>query len=129
MKATGTFEVALSPLEASPLGAEGQVGRMSIDKTFAGDLEGASRGEMLTGGAPAEGSAGYVAIERFTGTLGGRSGAFQLQHTATMSPEGQESSIIVVPGSSSGELQGITGEFVIRIEGGQHFYDFEYSLP
>ena len=84
---------------------------------------------MLTGGSPAEGSAGYVAIERFAGSLVGRSGSFQLQHTATMTPEGQHSSITVVPGSSSGELEGLTGEFVIRIESGQHFYDFEYSLP
>jgi hypothetical protein len=38
--------------------------------------------------------------------------------------------IIVVPDSGTGELIGLTGKMMIRIEsGGKHFYDFEYSLP
>lgn len=129
MRAKGTFEVKLGPLETYNRSADAKVGRMSIDKTFAGDLVGTSQGEMLSGGSPAEGSAGYVAIERVTGTLQGRNGGFLLQHSGTMTPESQKATITVIPGSGTGGLEGIAGSMSIQIEDGQHFYDFEYTLP
>ena len=129
MAAKGTFEVKLAPLETYTQAEETKIGRMSIDKTFAGDLVGTSQGEMLSGGSPAEGSAGYVAIERVTGALQDRSGSFMLQHTGTMTPTSQESTITVVPGSGTAELQGIAGTMSIEVEDGKHFYDFEYTLP
>ncbi|MEM7051851.1 MAG: DUF3224 domain-containing protein [Acidobacteriota bacterium] len=127
--ATGTFEVSLAPLETYADAKATKIGRMSIDKTLAGDLAGSSVGEMLSGGSPAEGSAGYVAIERVTGTLHGRQGSFLLQHLATMTPESQQQTIQVVPGSGTGELTGIAGDFVIEIDQGEHSYRFEYTLP
>ena len=69
MQASGSFDVRLEPLETHNQDPGAKVGRMSIDKTFEGDLVATSQGEMLSGGSPAEGSAGYVAIERVTGTL------------------------------------------------------------
>src|SRR5690349_10347420 len=82
--AKGMFEVKLTP-QASDYKGEGvPLGRMSFDKQFHGDLEGTSQGEMLTAGSVAKGSAGYVAIERVTGTLNGRTGTFTLQHSGTM---------------------------------------------
>ena len=129
MRAKGTFEVKLNPLETYNQAAGAELGRMSIDKTFAGDLVGTSQGEMLTGGSPAEGSAGYVAIERVTGSLQGRRGSFLLQHSGTMTPTLQEATITVIPGSGTGELEGIAGTLSIEIEEGKHFYDFEYTLP
>jgi hypothetical protein len=129
MRANGTFEVKMGPLEAYNQSADAKIGRMSIDKTFAGDLVGTSQGEMLSGGSPAEGSAGYVAIERVTGALQGRSGSFLLQHSGTMTPTSQKSTITVVPGSGTGELEGIEGSMSIEIEDGKHSYDFEYRLP
>ena len=128
MEAKGTFEVKLGPLETYNQAADANIGRMSIDKTFAGDLSGTSQGEMISGGSPADGSAGYVAMERVTGTLEGRSGSFLLQHSATMTPTSQESTITVVPGSGTGELAGITGAMSIEVEEGQHLYDFDYTL-
>jgi Protein of unknown function (DUF3224) len=124
--AHGTFTVEIKPLDAPP--AEG-LGRMSIDKKISGDLVGTSKGEMFTGGDPQRGIAGYVAMEVITGTLAGRHGTFALQHSATMTPEGRELSVIVVPGSGTGELKGIRGDFKIDISGGKHSYDFDYSLP
>ena len=59
------------------------LGRFSIDKQFRGDLEASSKGEMLSAGSPST-SGGYVAIEKVTGKLNGRSGSFVLQHSATM---------------------------------------------
>jgi hypothetical protein len=124
--AHGTFSVDLHPLSPAP--AEG-LGRFSVNKTIHGDLEATSIGEMFTGGDPKKGVAGYVAIEFVTGSLGGKSGSFALQHFATMDGRGPNMQVIVVPGSGTGELAGIEGTFTIRIENREHFYDFEYALP
>ncbi len=124
--AHGTFEVKVQPLAPAP--AEGLM-RLSIDKQLHGDLEATSRGEMLSGGDPKAGSAGYVAMEVVTGKLKGKSGSFALQHSATMDASGQRMQITVVPGTSTGELKGITGTFTIIIANGQHSYSFEYALP
>ena len=78
--AAGPFEVKLTPQPSDG----SAVGRLAIEKQFHGDLEGASRGEMLTGMTAVKDSAGYVAIEQVTGTLKGRKGTFLLQHTGTM---------------------------------------------
>ncbi len=129
MKASGTFEVELSPLETYTRDPAAKIGRMAIDKTFSGDLDATSQGEMLSGGSPAEGSAGYVAIERVTGTLGGREGSFLLQHSGTMTPTAQATTITVVPASGTGELEGIAGSMSIRIENGRHLYELDYTLP
>lgn len=125
--ATGAFDVKVVPDPSAPKDAI--PGRMLIDKQIHGDLDGTSKGQMLTAGDFTKGSAGYVAIEQVTGTLAGRTGSFALQHSATMSPGAQELSIKVVPGSGTGQLAGIAGTMTIRIEGGKHFYDFEYTLP
>jgi hypothetical protein len=122
----GTFTVNIRPLPSPP--AEG-VSRHSIEKQIHGDLEATSTGEMLSGGDPRQGAAGYVAMEVVTGTLAGRSGSFAMQHFATMDAKGPELQIVVVPGSGTGELKGIAGTFNLRIESGQHYYDFDYSLP
>lgn len=124
--AHGTFTVNVQPLIPAP--AEG-LGRFSIDKMIAGDLEGTTKGEMFSGGDPKLGAAGYVAIEMVTGTLGGKKGTFALQHSATMDERGPNMQVIVVPGSGTGQLKGIAGTFNIRIENGQHYYDFDYTLP
>ncbi len=123
-RASGAFEVKLSPLEMD----EPTLGRMSIDKQFRGDLEGVSKGQMLTAGTEVKGSAAYVAVERFTGTLGGRSGSFVLQHYASLNRGTPQQSIAVVPDSGTGQLQGLAGTMTIRIADGKHFYDFDYTL-
>lgn len=127
--ARGTFTVELKP-QAEPSVLDGvSLGRMTLDKRFDGDLQGTGKGEMLTALTPVKGSAGYVAIERFTGTLQGRSGSFVFQHSGTMDQGGQRLSITVVPGSGTGGLAGITGSFRIEIADGRHSYEFEYTLP
>ena len=124
--AHGTFTVKVQPL--TPAIAEG-LGRFSIDKAIEGDLEGTTKGEMFSGGDPKQGAAGYVAIEMVTGTLNGKKGAFALQHSATMDASGLKMTVMVVPGSGTGQLKSVAGTFNIRIESGQHFYDFDYTLP
>jgi hypothetical protein len=128
--ATGPFEVKLTPLEPANKTDDNSLGRMSIDKQFHGDLEATSKGEMLTAGTVAKGSAGYVAIERVSGSLHGRSGTFILQHNATMTRGTPQLNIIVVPDSGTGQLVGLTGTMnIIIAAGGKHSYDFAYSLP
>jgi hypothetical protein len=84
---------------------------------------------MLTAMTPVKGSAGYVAIEKVTGTLHGRTGSFVFQHTGTMDHGAQSLSITVVPDSGTGALTGISGTFRLTIVDGQHLYEFEYELP
>jgi hypothetical protein len=108
--------------------AEG-FGRMTIDKQFHGALEGTSKGEMLTAGTEVKGSAGYVAIEKVSGTLQGRSGTFVLQHSGTMTRGTPELTITVVPDSGTGQLVGLAGKMTIKITAdGKHSYEFEYTL-
>ena len=128
MKATGTFDVKLNPLAPYNAAADAKLGRMSIDKQFRGDLEATSQGEMLSAMTEVKGSAGYVAIERVSGTLHGRSGSFVLQHNATMTRGEPCLNIIVVPDSGTGELAGLTGRMRIMIADGKHSYEFDYAL-
>lgn len=127
--AKGSFTVQIKPA-VEPDVAEGvALGRMTLDKQFEGDLAGIGKGEMLTALTPVKGSAGYVAIERVTGTLHGRAGSFVLQHTGTMDQGAQWLSITVVPGSGTGALAGLSGTFKLEIVGGKHLYELSYDLP
>ena len=124
--ASGSFEVQINPQAQD--NAEGStLGRMSIDKQFHGDLEGTGKGEMLTAGTDT-GSAVYVAIERVTGTLQGRSGTFVMVHHGTMTRDAQQLTITVVPDSGTDQLVGLAGTMAINIVDGKHLYDFEYML-
>jgi hypothetical protein len=129
MIAKGEFEVTLKPLDSfSPGSAGNHLGRMSIEKTFSGDLIATSRGEMLSALTPVEGSAGYVAVEQVVGTLGGVEGSFVLQHFGVT--QGGQNRLILepVPGSGTGRLAGISGTMTITIEGGKHLYELNYSF-
>ena len=128
-RATGTFEVNLTPRALEGPSYESGVGQLSIDKTFSGDLEGTSVGEMMGFRTAVDGSAGYVALEIVRGSLHGREGSFVLQHSSTMARGEQSQSILVTPDSGTGALAGLSGRLEITIEGGQHFYDLEYDLP
>jgi hypothetical protein len=125
--ASGTFDVKLTPQPAED--GDAGLGRMSIDKQFHGDLEGASKGFMLSSAAAVvKGSGGYVAMERVTGALKGRAGSFVLQHSGTMTRGTPQLSVTVVPDSATGQLEGLTGTMKIKIESGKHSYEFEYTL-
>ena len=124
--ASGTFDVKLTPQTTD--GQDAALGRMSIDKQFHGDIEGTSKGEMLTGMTSVKGSAGYVAMEKVSGTLQGRHGTFILQHSATMDRGAPQLSVTVVPDSGTEELVGLSGKLTIKIADGKHSYEFEYAL-
>ncbi len=121
----GSFEVNLQPLESSA--QDPLLGRMSIDKTFNGPLAGSSKGEMLSARTAVDSSAGYVAIEKFSGTLEGKKGSFVLQHFGIMSGGNNRLTLEVVPDSGTEELKGISGTMEIKREQG-HQYVFHYEL-
>jgi len=127
MRAQGTFEVKLSSQWEDK--AEGcTLGRFLLEKTYSGDLEATSTGEMLSALSDVKGSAGYVALERVTGSLKGRQGAFVLQHTGAMNRGAMELTVRIVPDSGAGELAGISGTMTIIIAGGLHSYELDYSI-
>jgi hypothetical protein len=126
----GTFEVKLTPLKHDDPQAEGAaILRMSIDKQFHGPLEATSIGQMLSAMTEVKGSAGYVAMERVTGELSGRSGTFVLQHSGTMNRGVPQLTLTVVPDSGNGQLVGLAGNMDIKIIEGKHYYEFAYTLP
>jgi hypothetical protein len=127
-RASGPFEVTLAPLASAWTGDPAPLARMSIEKQFSGDLSATSQGEMLSAGTAVKGSAGYVAIEKVTGTLHGRDGTFVLQHTATMNRGVPSLSISVIPDSGTGALAGLTGTMQIMIDNKRHSYIFDYSF-
>lgn len=129
MHARGTFEVKMTPQPAQDGVGDPGIGRMALDKQFHGDLEATGKGQMLAAGTDVTGSAGYVALERVSGTLHGRRGTFALQHNGTMTRGAPQLSITVVPDSGTDELQGLAGKLAITIADGKHAYDFEYTLP
>lgn len=126
LQATGTFDVQMAP-QAQDATEGSTLARFSLDKQFHGDLEATGKGEMLSARTATE-SAAYVAIERVSGTLHGRSGTFVLVHTGSMNSQSQQLSITVVADSGTEQLAGLAGELAIAIVDGKHTYSFSYSL-
>ncbi len=127
--ARGHFTVEMEPI-GTPDDAHGvAMGRMSLSKKFEGDMVGSGHGEMLTALTPVKGSAGYVAVERFSGSLHGRSGTFVFQHSGTLDQGAQRLAISVVPDSGTEGLAGIRGTFKLALAEGRHTYEFKFTLP
>lgn len=128
-RVSGAFDVAMTTAAPGEHAGRTQTGRMLLDKQYVGELAASGKGEMLSAVTDTKGSAAYVAIERVSGTLSGKAGAFVIQHAGTMSGGVQQLSISIVPDSGTGELEGITGTMAIRMVGRKHFYDLDYRLP
>jgi hypothetical protein len=124
VRAAGTFTTVMEPLATD----EDWLGHFRVLKTFEGDLSGTGRAEMLSAGTAVEGSAGYVAIDRISGTLHGRDGSFVLQHNGLMARGSATLTVTVVPDSGTGELTGLSGTFEITNENGVHGYTLDYEL-
>lgn len=128
-RAVGSFDVKMTPQAADDSTTAAAIGRLSLDKHFHGDLSATSKGTMLAAGTSIPNSAGYVALEWVSGTLGGRRGSFVLQHSGTMNRGAPHLVISVVPDSGTEQLVGLSGTMVIIITDGKHSYEFEYAIP
>lgn len=128
LHAVGAFDVKLTSQPPVENAVPAAPGRMTIDKQFHGDLSATSQGQMLAVQTGVKGSAGYVAMERVTGTLHGRSGSFVLQHSGTMDRGAPTLSVTVVPDSGTDQLTGLSGKMNIIIADGKHSYEFDYCV-
>ena len=128
MNAKGTFEIQMSAEPPYDVVDDVSLGRVSFDKQFTGALEATSKVHMIGARTPTEGSGGYVAIERVTGTLEGKRGTFVLQHNGIMARGTRTLSVTVVPDSGTGELRGLSGKMDIQIVEKKHHYVFDYEI-
>ena len=126
-QAKGTFNVNLTP-QADEMPDGLQFGRLLIDKTFNGDIEGKSWGQMISAHTAVETSAAYSAIEFVEGSVNGKRGKFALQHTGVMSGGGSSLTISVVPDSGTDELASLSGTMTIDNVDGTHHYVFTYEI-
>ncbi|MEZ4363032.1 MAG: DUF3224 domain-containing protein [Kofleriaceae bacterium] len=125
----GTFDVQVTP-EPPTSEVDGvSIARVGLVKEYHGPLSAKAVGEMIGARTPIDGSAGYVAIERVTGTLEGRRGTFVLQHSGVMTRGGKQLTVLVVPDSGTGELRELRGQLQIDIVDGKHLYTLDYELP
>jgi hypothetical protein len=126
--ASGSFEVKTIPQPPEEAAGGEAIGRLLLDKQFHGDLEAKSIGTMLGARSAVAGSAGYVAIEKITGSLHGRAGSFLLQHYGLMTRGAREQTVTIIPDSGTEALSGLSGKMMIEVEKGAHTYRLEYEL-
>lgn len=128
MHATGTFQIQMTgePPYATDDGVA--LARAVFTKQFTGDLVGDGRVEFLGARTPVDGSAGYVALERIAGTLGGRAGSFCTIHHGVMDRGARQLTITIVPDSGTGALTGLRGTMTIDIVDKVHHYTIDYAL-
>ena len=125
----GPLEVNMEP-EPPFLEQDGlTLNRNAVYKQFSGGMAGSSEAQMIAAFTGTPGSAGYVAIEHFTGSVNGKSGSFVLQHSGTMNRGDAQLTVTIVPDSGTGGLTGISGTLEIDNEDGNHSYALNYELP
>ena len=133
---TAVFVIDRTAPRALDLAGEGGVdyGGMTLWKTFSGAIDGSSVVEMLYTTTPRAdvtfAGRGYVAQERITGTVLGRSGSFALLHISTVDgTDPPVSKYVISPGSGSGDLVGMSGVGLITIDDdGAHELHLDYEL-
>lgn len=128
MNAHGTFDITMHAEPPYDTTDGVTLARVRFEKRFHGPLDATSTVHMIGARTPVANSAGYVAIERVTGTLDGRSGSFVFQHNGVMNRGALSLSLTVVPDSATGDLRGLSGSMTIEIIEGVHHYGFTYEL-
>ncbi|MDZ7773322.1 MAG: DUF3224 domain-containing protein [Balneolaceae bacterium] len=74
------------------------------------------------------GRARFVGTELFEGTVGEREGRMSLHHEGTFENGVARSTCRVVPGSGTGELEGISGEGRFEADGNKVAFRFSYEM-
>jgi hypothetical protein len=92
--------------------------RIHVVEDFSGDIEGEGVAEFLQT-TQGEDEASFVGVERVSGRIGGKAGTFVLQDEGTLKGTTVSGTWFVVPGSGTGELQGLRGEGGFEAELGQ----------
>lgn len=127
-RATATFEITTWDAATYDEPAEGpKLSRVTVRKLFQGELTGESTAELLMSQAQ-DGSAGYVALERVVGRIGARAGTFDVQHCATQGGANPQAIWLVVPGSGTGELRGLSGTVTYAHDQNGAVFTLDYDL-
>jgi hypothetical protein len=102
--------------------------RASVTKTFTGDIEGEGHVEYLMM-YRGDGSAAFVGLERVVGRIGGKAGSFVLQRIGVFESGQAKESYSVIPGSATGDLQGLLGDGSSAVgHGTEHPFTLSYEL-
>jgi hypothetical protein len=102
--------------------------RAAVTKTFTGDIAGEGHVEYLMM-YRSDGSATFVGLERIVGHVAGKAGSFVLQRTGVFESGEAKESYVVVPGSGTGELQGLRGDGTSAVgHGMEHPFTLSYEL-
>jgi hypothetical protein len=103
--------------------------RVSVTKTFTGDIEGESHLEYLMM-YRSDGSATFVGLERVVGRIGDKKGSFVLQRTGAFEGGQAKETYTVIAGSATGGLSGLRGEGRSSVgHGMEHPFALDYELP
>ena len=86
-----------------------KITRASVTKSIQGDIMGEGSLEYLMS-YHENGTVSFIGFERVVGSIGGRSGSFVLQRIGSGEGERITETYSVVPGSGTGELQGLRGK-------------------
>ena len=133
MRATGTFttaDFAPAPVPPSEIQTALPVGVATMTKRFEGEIEGATATIFVAAFDPATGVGTYIAMESFTGTVGGAAGSFNFIHSASTSGDQTANAhFLIVPSSGTDELAGIsgTGELTVAPDD-THSVTLDYTL-
>lgn len=102
--------------------------RASVAKTYTGDIEGSGQVEYLMM-YRSDGSAAFVGLERVVGRIGDKAGTFVLQRTGTFDRGQAKESYSVIPGSATGDLQGLAGDGSSAVgHGMEHPFALSYEF-
>lgn len=136
VRAIAPFTVSsFAPAEVSPAPADVRTGRpvglAIITKQFDGQITGSSVTVFTAAFDHDAGAGTYVAMESFEGTVNGLTGTLNFAHSATTTGSDRQNEFFtIVPGSGTGELEGITGGGGLRVTAeGDHEIWFDYELP
>lgn len=136
MRAIAPFTVSsFVPAEITPPPADVQTARpvslAILTKEFDGQITGSSVTLFTAAFDQAIGAGTYVAMESFEGTVNGLTGTLNFAHSATTTGSDRVAEFFtIVPGSGTGELEGITGGGGLRVTAdGAHEIWFDYELP
>ena len=131
MKKRANARFAIKSWDEKPY-SEGQdlpkLTRARVMKTFTGDIEGEGQVEYLMM-YRSDGSAAFVGLERVVGRIGGKTGTFVLQRIGVFETGQAKETYSIVPGSATGELQGLRGDGSSAVgHGMEHPFSLDYDL-
>ena len=102
--------------------------RASVTQDFRGDIAGTGSVEWLMSYRP-DGTAHFVGLQRIEGQLGKGSGSFVVESIGDFDGKTAKGQLAVVPGSGTGDLDGIQGEGSFSAPmGSKATYTLDYKI-